>query len=331
MVACSVSAFRCRLINSALQEAREVSSPRDAAFPTPGAEPAVEAGGAPGPIDLWNLLWDYKLVIGSITFLAAVASVVIALVLTPVYRAEVLLAPAQEDRGSALSSIGNYFGGLASIAGIDLDANAGNLDEAIAILGSRAFSEEFIMSEGLIKVFYRDMLDPSTGDWESSDPEEIPTLADAFRFFDENVRFISKDNLTELVTLAIEWEDREEAARWANLLVERVNKRLRERAIAEAETSIEYLNGELAKTSVVQLQQAIYRLIEAQIQTVMLANVREHYAFKIIDPAVPPDADDEARPKKVQIVMVGTILGGLFGIALAMFLELRRDRRRRAL
>ena len=56
-------------------------------------------------------------------------------------------------------------------------------------------------------------------------------------------------------------------------LVERVNRDLRQRAIAEADASIAYLNSELAKTSVVELRESLYRLLENQTKTIMFARV----------------------------------------------------------
>ena len=66
------------------------------------------------------------------------------------------------------------------------------------------------------------------------------------------------------------------------------------------------------------VQQAIYRLIEEQINTVMLANVREEYAFKVIDPAVVPDIDQYEWPKRALILVLGAGLGLLFALMIAL-------------
>jgi hypothetical protein len=52
-----------------------------------------------------------------------------------------------------------------------------------------------------------------------------------------------------MVTLAIEWTQPEVAAEWANALVQRLNRRLRERALREAETNVAYLQAEMARTN----------------------------------------------------------------------------------
>ena len=51
----------------------------------------------------------------------------------------------------------------------------------------------------------------------------------------------------------------------------------------------------------------------------MLANVRDEYSFKIIDPPAIPDLDDEVKPKKKLIVIIGSILGLSISILFAIF------------
>ena len=48
----------------------------------------------------------------------------------------------------------------------------------------------------------------------------------------------------------------------------------------------------------------------------MLANVREEYAFKIIDPAVVPDM--RSKPQRRKIVILGLLLGVVFGSLLVL-------------
>ncbi len=82
-------------------------------------------------------------------------------------------------------------------------------------------------------------------------------------------------------------------------------------AIRNAAESIEYLNKELAKTTVVELRQAIYRVIEDQVKQSMLANVQREYAFRFIDRAIAP----EKRFSPRRAVM--TVFGALIGLAAA--------------
>jgi LPS O-antigen subunit length determinant protein (WzzB/FepE family) len=86
-----------------------------------------------------------------------------------------------------------------------------------------------------------------------------------------------------------------------------VNDRLRGEAVRQADLSIQYLNKELATTNVVGVQQGIYALIQEQIGKSMVANVQREYAYRVIDPAVPPDV--KASPLRAVIGSVGAIAG----------------------
>ena len=134
-------------------------------------------------------------------------------------------------------------------------------------LNSSNFTGRFIEDEKLLPVLFADRWDPAKGRWTVESPEDVPTLADGVRMFDRTIRSVQEDRRTGIVKLSIVWTDREVAAHWANLLVQRVNRDLRQRAIEESQASINYLNAELAKTNVIELREAIYRLLENQLKT----------------------------------------------------------------
>jgi len=227
-----------------------------------------------------------------------------------------------DDARSALSSVVGQLGGLASLAGVAL-SGGGNKDENIEYLRSHDFAARFIEEENLLPILFAKKWDAQNGRWNVDDPEDVPTISDGVRLLDR-IRTVQEERRTGLVTLSIKWRDRELAARWANLMVERVNRDLRARAIAEAQASIDYLNSELAKTGVVELRESLYRLYENQVKTIMFAKVRSQYAFKVIDPAYVPDADRYVQPKRLPMILIGALGGLLGGFVLVAFL-LRRE------
>ncbi len=186
--------------------------------------------------------------------------------------------------------------------------------ESIAVLKSDAFTREFIARHGLIEPLFKD---------KRKADDDPPTMGDALDLFNKEVRSISVDGLG-LVTMRIAWTDRQLAAQWANAMVKEVNERLRLRAITEAEQSIGFLNAELQKTRVTELKSAIYRSIEAQINAIMIANIKKEFAFKVIDPARVPDEHKNVRPRKRMIVISSVMLSSLFGVALIFLMTLIR-------
>ncbi|NJD31288.1 MAG: hypothetical protein FIB04_05315 [Gammaproteobacteria bacterium] len=272
----------------------------------------------------WRMRW---MVIGCLVLATGLAATA-AFIMTPKYRADVVMIPVKaDDTRSALSSVVGQLGGLASLAGVAL-GGGGNKDEYIAYLRSHDFTARFIEDEKLLPVLFYRKWDAKNGRWNVENPEDVPTIADGVELFDKGIRSVQEDRRTGLVTMSILWRDRELAARWANLMVERVNRDLRARAIAESEASIEYLNSEVAKTGVVELRQSLYRLVENQVKTIMFAKVRSQYAFKVIDPAYVPDADKYVRPKRLAMILIGALAGLVGGLVLvALRLRLKKPGR----
>lgn len=246
----------------------------------------------------------------------AAAALGASFLLTREYSVSVTLLPVKSERPAALSGAVSQLGGLASLAGIGI-GNDDDRSEAIATLRSRALAIAFIEQRKLLPVMFPTKWDAASGRWRSNDSDDAPTLNDGYRQFDRRIRSVTEDRRTGIVTLTITWRDPALAADWANELAARVNREMRDRAIGEARRSLEYLNRELDKTQVVELRQPIYRLIENRINTVMLANVRNEYAFKIIDPATPPDADDYSSPLHWLFALAGATLGALAGAVIA--------------
>lgn len=254
-----------------------------------------------------------------LVFLCAIAGFALGLgltfVLRPVYRAEVLLSVIDNSSMGAggHGDLLSQFGGLASLAGVSLGGDA-NKAEALAQLTSRDITDRFIQQENLAPVLFANRWDAASGKWLNTSRRPPPTEGQAFRLFDKQVRKMGQDKKTGLVTLVIEWSDRTLATNWANRLVRLANDTLRQKAIAEATNSLQYLNNELTHNNVVELRKTLSDLIESQQKTLMLANERQDYIFKIIDAAKVPDRDDYVSPRKSVFSAVGTFAGLALGI-----------------
>jgi uncharacterized protein involved in exopolysaccharide biosynthesis len=149
-----------------------------------------------------------------------------------------------------------------------------------------------------------------------SDPSKVPTLWKANQFFKKDIRSVTEDKTSGVVTLKIRWKNPAQAASWANDLVKMANEYLRNKAIAEGERNISYLNDEAAKTNIVELRQSIYALIQQEINTEMVARGREEYALKVIDPAYPPE-----KPSSLGVptlAVLGLLIGGILSLVVVL-------------
>jgi uncharacterized protein involved in exopolysaccharide biosynthesis len=268
------------------------------------------------------MLWRRKWLVALCVFLGGAVFATAAFLMTPIYRATVVVVPADSNStglgvlGSALAQ----FGGLASLAGIDLGGSSAATEESLAVLRSREFTERFIRDRNLMPLLFHKKWDAANNRWKG-DPKDAPTLAQGYKYFDKRIRRISEDPKAGLISLHIEWRDRAEAADWANDLVARINAEMRARAIARTNASVKFLERELADTRIVETREAISRLIGNEVNQRMYANVTEEYAFRVVDRALEPDLKDKVRPKRAFMGLLGTVLGFLCGVLLVLGIE----------
>ena len=270
--------------------------------------------------DLVRLL-STRIVVLTIFAVAGVGiGVVLALVLDKIYRAETVVAlAASEARVSGASSLLGQFEGLAGMAGLNL--GGGDPLHAVAVLESKAFTESFIERHELLPVLFSDKWDATAKAWVV-DEDKKPSIRDGRRLIERSVRRITEDSTSGLIRMTIDWTDPDLAAQWANQMIADANSQLKEQALSEAQRSIAYLEEQLSAINVIEVRQAVYRLLEQQLHQVMLADVRREYAFKVIDPAVPPERDDQIRPKPLVLIVIGFTLGIL--VAVVFVLSSRR-------
>ncbi|MDW2075400.1 Wzz/FepE/Etk N-terminal domain-containing protein [Vibrio sp. 1863] len=293
--------------------------------------------------ELFKSIWKGKWIIIITTFVFAVASVLYALSLPNIYKADALLAPAESSSGGGLSKMAGQLGGLAALAGVNLGGGeSSQTDLAVQVMKSRQFVDVFISKHDLlvplmaakdwniatnILVINEDSYNPSTGEW-LREPEGLrgakPTAQEAFEVFKKDILSINLDKDSGLYTVSIKHYSPYIAQQWVNWLIEDINKVMRERTIAETSQNLEYLNTQLQKTAVADMQSTFYKLIEEQTKSLMLAEVQEEFVFKTVDPAVVPESKD--GPKRALICVLGTLVGGTLGVAVVLVLfAFRKD------
>jgi uncharacterized protein involved in exopolysaccharide biosynthesis len=279
---------------------------------------------------LFRVLLRRRWLIVISTIVCATVFVAVAFLVTPVYRATTVLVPGDADkRTGGLGSMLGQFGGLAAIAGLDIGSDGSMTEEALAVLTSRGFTESFLRDEGVMPQLYASRWDSTKKGWKET-VKEPPTLAQGYKYFDRNIRKVSQDKKRGLIIVQIEWKDRTLAARWANQLVNRLNAEMRARAIAQTDASVGFLEKELAATNVVETRAAVSRLMEAQVNQRMYANVTQEYAFRVVDAALEPDRKDVAWPNKPLLLLLGTFLGLFVGMTGAFASWVHSNKRARS-
>ncbi|NQD37403.1 LPS O-antigen length regulator [Permianibacter sp. IMCC34836] len=292
--------------------------------------------------DLISRVWERKVPILTLTGILAIALMLVSLMLPNKYKSEAILASNQSSDAMA-SGLLAQFGGLAGIAGIDLGGPSTDPTViALKTLESGEFLAQFIDKHSLkVALIASDGWDQSKGVWVI-DPsiydeksgnwvrdvtfpkQKIPSDVEAVKEF-RKLFSVTQDRKTSLITVSVITESPSISKAWVDALVSDANQYIRERAIAEANKSIEFLTKKVGETTVAEFQSAFSKLIEQQMKTSMLASVREDYAFKVVDPAFLPE--EKYSPNRVFICLAGTFIG----FFLSTFIVLLMGRRRNAI
>ncbi|WP_217512892.1 Wzz/FepE/Etk N-terminal domain-containing protein [Vibrio metschnikovii] len=285
--------------------------------------------------ELFIALWKGKWIIIVTTFVFAVGSVLFALSQPNIYKADTLLAPAESSGGGGLAKMAGQLGGLAALAGVNLGSGESSQTELAAqVIKSRRFIEHFIekydilvplmAAKGWDLTSNRLIIDDTVYDEQTQtwlrEPKGLrgakPTAQEAHETFVKEILTVSTDKTSGLYTVSVSHYSPFIAQQWATWLVEEINRVMRERTIAETTQNLNYLQEQLQRTSVADMQATFYKLIEEQTKSLMLAEVQDEFVLKVVDPAVVPELKD--KPKRALIVALGTLLGGMFGIAIVL-------------
>ena len=280
--------------------------------------------------ELFSVLWAGKVKIIAITAVFAFASVIYALSVPNQYRATAVLAPVQSDGGGLSGALGQL-GGLASLAGVSIGGGESSESQiAQQIMQSWSFVEEFIADNDLAVEVYaaedwdksqnqlsidEDIYDIEKGQWliDDDDTGELrpPTSWELFESFESRLA-VSEDKKSGLVSVSIEYYSPKIAKQWLDMYVDAINMHMQERQIDKVSRNIEYLENQIEKTPIAEMQEVFYTIIEEQIKSKMLAEASPDYAFSAVSPSMVPE--EKSQPKRALICILGTLLGAMLSV-----------------
>ena len=278
--------------------------------------------------ELFSVLWAGKKVIVAITGLFAAASVVYALSIANEYKASIVIAPAQQEGGGLSGALGQL-GGLASLAGVSLGGGGGS-EAAVAqeIMQSWGFVEQFIVNNELeVEVFAAegwnktsnvltidsDLYDKDSNKWLIDEDGQLraPTSWELYEAFSKRLS-VSEDKKSGLTSVSIEYFSPIVAKNWVDLYVAAINEHMRQRKLRQVNSNIEYLQAQIEKTSIAEMREVFYQIIEEQVKSKMLAEASPEYAFVTVSPSMVPE--EKSKPKRALMCILGTLLGGMLSV-----------------
>lgn len=290
--------------------------------------------------DLVNQIWINKILVLIVCIFTTLAGLYIAVSKPDIYMSEVLLSPSNDANSSSLNGLTSQLSGLSTLVGFSMGGS--KVDQAllnIEVLKSRHFITNFIEKHDLavklmaakswdihknILSYDEKLYNPKTEKWvrEVSFPKQPkPSTQELYKTFMKDNLVITRDAETGLLTVAVKHYSPYIAQQILADLVYAINTELRQRALKEADLSIQYLESALNDTDLSHSIRILYELIETQQNEKMLASVKDDYAFKIIDPAIVPEK--KYGPSRPLIIVLAMMLGLFLSIAIVAIKFLR--------
>ena len=268
------------------------------------------------------------------TLMCALTSVGYALMIPNQYKATAVLAPAQDQSGGLSGTLGQL-GGLASLAGVSIGSGDANESEiAQEVMQSWSFVDNFINENDLDKevfaangwdqhsnqlYFDDDLFDLDEGLWlieeDNGEGFRPPSSWELFERFSEML-VVTEDKTNDLVSVSIEFYSPFLAKKWVDMYVHAINKHMQTRQMNKVTNNIEYLQAQIEKTQIAEMEEVFYNIIQEQIKNKMLAEASPEYVFVAVNPSMIPE--EKSQPKRALICVLGTLLGGIFSVLLVV-------------
>ncbi len=274
-------------------------------------------------LDVLSVLFNHKYKIFFVTSIFAIFSVFYSLSIDNKYTSSSTLQVIQDNKTSSMGGLSRY-SQLASIAGVNLpSSNEDKTTLAIATINSRIFLKHLLTFEDVLpnimaaksydkeedRIFYDETIyDPNKRIWINNNKKQIPSYLDAYKVYLGMVE-ISKDDKSNLVYISVTHISPVFADYFLNLIIDEVNKLIREMDYDESEKSIKYFTEQLNQTSQADIKTSINQLLKSQLETQMLSNVRTDYILRTLDPPFVPI--EKSYPKRSIICIIITMLGFL--------------------
>ena len=288
-------------------------------------------------ISILRILLLNKKIISIVTILLTSLFLLIIINMPNQYKSSALLKVSYPENSEGASGLSRY-AGIASIAGLSLPTASEDKGQvAIETIKSRSFVKKLISFDGVLEklmatksydsrtkeiIFNEDVFDPKNGKWL----KEKPTYLEAYRVYDRKMS-ISQDKSTGFISLSFEHLSSIFAYEFANLIIRELNKISKERDIRESNDALIYLEEQSAETSQTNIKLSINQMIENQLRTNMLSNIRDEYLLMPIDPPFIPER--KSSPSRSTLSIIAAIFSFFFSVFIILIKEILTSKKLR--
>lgn len=270
-----------------------------------------------------------------ITSTFAIFSVFYSLSLPNIYYSQAILKISGDSASNSISSMASDFSGIASLGGINLPISGDESDYAIELIKSKEFVKHISSFDGIkenimaIKkydlnnktiVYDKNIYDAKNKEWLRNPPagrSKVPSYLELHEEISKLMN-ITKDRKTGFIKISFEHQSPEFASNFLDLVIREINQITRQIKIDESKSSLDYLYRELPKINEMDIRKSLNNLIESQLKTQMLANVRSDFILNTIDAPYIPEI--KSKPSRSIICILGTLVGFILSM---MFVLIR--------
>tara|TARA_B100001287_G_C22599156_1_gene489536 strand:+ start:77 stop:997 length:921 start_codon:yes stop_codon:yes gene_type:complete len=279
------------------------------------------------PKKIFSLIILNRLFIFLIFLTFSISGAIYSLLIPNSYLSESVYST-EEAQITSQPSLGGL-GGLAGFVGLDLGGPTNKASMAIELINSRAFFRSLIEENKILKkiyaakkfdqvsneiIFDNNLLD-SNGEWKKN---KKPSYLKAYKSF-QSALSISINPETGFIELSYEHVSPIFASDIIELIVKKANSYLRKRDIESSEEALTFLRDQVRQEVVVSVKNSIGKLIESQLEKLMVAQISKEYYLKKIEPPFIPEV--KSNPRRSLIVFMSGLISLLFSLTFIFIRE----------
>jgi len=254
-------------------------------------------------LDYIHVLTRHKKLIVITVVIAVAATAVISFFSPRIYEAKAIIMPvAQQQEQNGMSAVALQFGITAN--------QASNVSELVSLLQSNILMERVIMKNNFVPVFFGE---------EAKGKNADEQIWDGIRYLKDSIYKVRDNKREGIIELSAQYRDPQVSAGILTAILAELTDYMSSEAKRVADTNKKYLESLIDKNSDPLIKQKIYALIARQIEISMMAEVKENFAFKVLDPPKIPDR--KIRPDITLNILLSFIMSLGGGICLAFIME----------
>lgn len=187
-------------------------------------------------------------------------------------------------------------------------------------LTSRKFIRYFMDKHNIYALLYKAHWDDEKQQWREGFELD---KGKAFIRFERDFISIFQNEESQIVAIAVRNSDPVLAAELANLYAMEFNDYMRQKALAVIAAKLAFLERNLKSAEHIEIEQMLYRLMEAQTAAATLVKGQDEYALEVVDPAT--RSYDRHSPARKRMTVLATFLSGFLITGAILAIDILRQ------